>query len=83
MKALKQDYEAGHLKPNLKNLSRGLNLSCGSNIKIVFIASRYKPALNWNRFLVDLRRGSNSLNSDTKYGHVRKSKRAKQTLRQY
>ena len=27
--------------------------------------SRFKPALNLNRFLVDLRRGLNSLNSDT------------------
>ena len=38
------------LRPNLKNLSRGLNLNCGSNmvgsIKIVFNFSRFKPALN-------------------------------------
>ena len=34
-------------------------------LKIVFNFSRFKPALNWNRFLTDLSRGSNSLNSDT------------------
>ena len=49
------------------NLS--LNLSRGSNLvfalKIVFNFSRFKPALNWNRFLWDFRRGLNSLNSDT------------------
>ena len=33
--------------------------------KIVLNFSRFKPALNWNRFLADLSRGSNSLNSDT------------------
>ena len=32
-------------------------------LKIAFNVSRFKPALNWNRFLADLRRGSNSLNS--------------------
>ena len=32
-------------------------------LKIVFNVSRFKPALNWKRFLADLRRGSNSLNS--------------------
>ena len=47
----------------LKNLSRGLNM-IGST-KSVFNVSRFKPALNWNRFLADLRRGSNSLNSDS------------------
>ena len=36
-------------------------------LKLVFNVSRFKPALNWNRFLTDLRRGSNSLNSDTDY----------------
>ena len=51
-------------------MSGGLNLSRGSNIwvvslKIVFNVWRFQPALNWNRFLADLRRGSNSLNSDT------------------
>ena len=61
-------------RPNLKNLIRGLNLSRGSNLgrgsnmvvplKIVFNFSRFKPLLNWNRFLTDLSRGSNSLNSD-------------------
>ena len=35
------------------------------SLKIVFNVSRFKSALNWNRFLADLRRGSNSLNSDT------------------
>ena len=34
-------------------------------LKIVFNVSRFKPALNWNLFLADLRRGSNSLNSDS------------------
>ena len=57
-------------RPNLKNLRRGLNLSCGSNmvgsmLKIVFNFSRIKPALNWNWFLEELRRGLNSFNSDT------------------
>ena len=56
-------------RPNLKNLSRGLNLSHRSNLvvllKIVLNFSRFKPALNWNRFLWDFRRGLNSLNSDT------------------
>ena len=47
----------------LKNLSRGSNM-IGST-KIVFNVSRFKPALSWNRFLADLRRGSNSLNSDS------------------
>ena len=31
----------------------------------IYTVSRFMPALNWNRFLADLRRGSNSLNSDT------------------
>ena len=55
--------------PNLKNLSRGLNLRRGSNmvvpLKIVLNVSCFKPVLNRNRFLADLRRGSNSLNSDS------------------
>ena len=34
-------------------------------LKIVFIVSRFRPAPNWNRFLADLRRGLNSLNSDS------------------
>jgi len=33
-------------------------------LKIVFNVSINKPALNWNRFSVNLRRSSNSLNSD-------------------
>ena len=49
------------LRPNLKNLI------CLVSLKIVFNVSRFKPALNWNRFLGDLRRGSNSLNSDFHY----------------
>ena len=49
-----------HQGPNLKNLSGGLNLSRG---QIVSIVSRFKPALNLNRVLADLNRGSNSLNS--------------------
>ena len=34
-------------------------------LKIVFNFSRFKPALNWNRFLADLSCCSNSLSSDT------------------
>ena len=54
--------------PNLKNLSGGLNLTRGLNmgrapLKIVSNVSRFKPALNLNRVLADLNRGSNSLNS--------------------
>ena len=48
-----------HQGPNLKNLSGGLNLSRG---QIVSNVSRFKPALNLNRVLADLNRGSNSLN---------------------
>ena len=33
--------------------------------KIALSFFRFKPAFNWNRFLGDLRRGLNSLNSDT------------------
>ena len=36
-------------------------------LRIVLNFSRFKPALNWNRFLGDLRRGIDSLNSDTGY----------------
>ena len=57
------------LRPNLKNLSRGLKLRRGSNmlvpLRIVFNVSRFKPSLNWNRLLADLRRGLYSLNSDS------------------
>ena len=57
------------LKPNLKNSSCGLNLSAAqiwlASLIIVINFSRFKPALNWNRFLGDLRRGLISLNSDT------------------
>ena len=34
-------------------------------LKIVLNFSRFKPALNWNRFLGNLRRGLNLLNSGT------------------
>ena len=34
-------------------------------LQMVFNVSRFKPALNLNRFLADLRLGSNSLNSDS------------------
>ena len=34
-------------------------------LKIVLNFSRFKPAINRNRFWGDLRRGLNSLNSDT------------------
>ena len=52
------------------NLSRSLNLSRGSNLvgstlNCFQFNLRFKPALNWNRFLADLSCGSNSLNSDT------------------
>ena len=40
-------------------------------LKIVFNFSRFKPALN--RFLADLSRGSNLLNSDTDVGKDRKN----------
>ena len=43
--------------PNLKNWSRG-------SLKTVFNFSKFKPMLNWNGFLGDLRRGLNLLNSD-------------------
>ena len=33
--------------------------------KTVFNFSIFKPTLKWNRFLADLSRGTNSLNSDT------------------
>ena len=54
-----------NLWPNLKNLNGGLNLSRGLRLvllKIVSNVSRFKPALNLNRVLADLNRGSNSLN---------------------
>ena len=54
-------------RPNLKNLSGGLNLSRGLNMvgstEIVSNVSRFKPAINLNRILADLNRGSSSLNS--------------------
>ena len=46
-------------------MSRGLNLIWLVSLKIVIHFSRFKPALSLNRFLVDLRRGLNSLNSNT------------------
>ena len=57
------EYESAlySLRPNLKSLSCGLNLSHGSNMvpfKIVFNFSRFKPAFNLNRFLADLSHGS-------------------------
>ena len=59
----------GSLRLNLINLSCGLNLSRGSNmvvhLKIAFNFSRFKPALNLTRFLGDLRRSLNLLNSNT------------------
>ena len=36
-------------------------------LKIVSNVSRFKPALNLNRILADLNRGSNSLNSNSVY----------------
>ena len=46
-------------------MSRDLNLRRGSNMQlvplnIVLNVSKFKPALNWNRFLSDLNRSSNS-----------------------
>ena len=35
-------------------------------LKIVFNVSRFKPALNWSRFLADLRRDINSLNLNSR-----------------
>ena len=47
---MKIKLKINKLRPNLKNLSRGLNLKRGSNmvvpIKIVFNVSRFKRALN-------------------------------------
>ena len=37
----------------------------GSTLNCVKFVSRFKPALNLNRVLADLNRGSNSLNSTT------------------
>ena len=37
---------------------------CLVPLKTVINDLRFKPALNWNGILVDLRRGLNSLNSD-------------------
>ena len=37
--------------------------------EIVFRVSRFEPALNWNRFLTDLRRGLNCLNSASGFQH--------------
>ena len=60
-----------YLRPDaeIKNLSRGLNLSRFSNrlvsLEIVSNVSRFKPALNLNRVLADLSRVLNSLNSAT------------------
>ena len=36
-------------------------------LEIVFIATRFVPALNWNRFLAVQRRGLNSLNSASEW----------------
>ena len=46
-------------------------------LKIVFNVSRFKLALNWNRFLAQLRHGLNSLNSDS--DHLLDSKIKKNT----
>ena len=51
-------------RPNLKNLSHGLNLWLDP-LKIVFKFLRFNSALNYNRFLADFSHGSNSLNSNT------------------
>ena len=57
------------LRPNFKEFEPWLKfkhrLKYGWFPKIVFNFSRFEPALNWNCFFADLRRGSNSLNSDT------------------
>ena len=52
------------LKETIGDLSRGSNM-VADPLKIVFNFSRFKPAPNWNRFLADLSRVLNSLNSDT------------------
>ena len=43
-------------------------------LKIVSNVSRFKPALNLNRVLADLNRGSNSLNSATGYPKIPSAK---------
>ena len=57
------------LTPNFKEFEPWLKfkhrLKYGWFPKIVFNFSRFEPALNWNCFFADLRRDSNSLNSDT------------------
>ena len=52
-------------RPNLKNLSCGAAQIWLVLLKIVFNDLRFKPALNLNWFLADLRHGSNSLNLET------------------
>ena len=47
-------------------------------LKIVLNVSRFKPALNLNRVLADLNRGSNSLNSISKQKEWRLLKSIKQ-----
>jgi len=63
---INQSINSRHLRPNLKNLSSGLNLSRGLimvvSLKIVSNVSRSKSALNLNRVLADLSRDLNSLN---------------------
>ena len=54
--------QINNLRSTLKNLSRCSNM-VGST-RNEFNVSRFKPALQWIRFLVDLRRGSNSIKTD-------------------
>ena len=48
------------MRPNLKNLSSGLKIWDAAQLwlvplKCVFNVSRFKPMLNWNQFLANLR----------------------------
>ena len=62
-------YDFYILRPNLKNLSRDLNLSRGSNMvgstKLYSIFQDSSRRSIETSFCADLSRGSNSLNSDT------------------
>ena len=57
------EAEFKEFEPRLK-FNPGLNYGL-FHLKIVLHFLRFKPALNLNRFQADMRRGSNSLNSDT------------------
>jgi len=54
----------GRVPPFLEIVGQEVEFEEFEPLKICFIVSRFKPVLNCNRFSADLRRGSNSLNSD-------------------